>query len=340
MKKTLIIDGNAIGYAAQGTTKLHSGGLQTQAAFGAIRTLADLKHEYPDYTFRWLWDGRADWRFALHPDYKSNRDDDPVKVAERNAYVEMRPYIARALSALGVWQMTAYTHEADDIAGYFVQKMSVDPNHQLGLITGDRDWLQLVRRNVFWRDPRDDAKYIDHHNFYDRTGCKSPFAFLETKILQGDTSDCISGVGGIGKGTAPEFIAEFGSVRNFWQLCDSGAHVPKTKAQRSLWKGTSPFSKDQWAAQLDLSSVAADDKQKAKMLKAHKDAWPGQGRLLYRRNFRLMQLMRVEAPSTKDTLIDAGSFNKDAFAQVCEELSFTSILRTLDKFTNRFQPRS
>lgn len=299
MNKVLIVDGNAIGYAAQSATKLTCGGMETQAAYGCIKTLRELRQAYPAYSILWLWDGRAEWRFKLHPEYKSNRKDSPEKIAMKESYAKQKPYIEAMLRHLGVRQMIAFSAEADDMAGYFVGKLSTDPAAKIGLITGDRDWLQLVRKNVWWKDPRDDAKFIDHTNFYAKSGCKTPFAFLETKILMGDTSDCISGVGGIGEKGAPEFIAEFGSVRKFWQLCDSGEFKPRLKKHIGL---ASP-----------------------------------EGRVIYKRNFQLMQLLKVEAPPKSDLKVDAGKFDKEAFANVCEDLAFVSILKNLDEFTQRFK---
>lgn len=334
-KKTLLIDANSIGYAAQQATKLSTGGMETQAAYGFVKGMRELKVQFRDFSPLVLWDGRAEWRFKLHPEYKSNRRDSPEKLAMKESYAKQKPYIERMLSALGITQMTAFTHEADDLAGYLVRKLSAVPGSKTGCITGDQDWLQFVRGGgeggeVFWHDHRDDARYVDHKNFYDKTGCRSPFAFLETKILKGDTSDCISGVGGIGEQGAPEFIAQFGSVRNFWQQCASGAFVPKYKAHRNL-VGDCPLDIDQWMA--NYSGDPAD----AKALKKHKDAWPGQGRLIYKRNFQLMQLLRVEPPAKKDMKIDAGKFDLEAFAACCEELAFVSILRNLTEFTKPFQ---
>jgi len=297
-QKILLIDGNAIGYSAQQATKLNAGGMETQAAFGIVKTVRELRLEHRSFVPMVLWDGRAEWRFKLNPEYKSNRRDTPEKRAMKESYAKQKPFIERLLSSLGVRQMTAFNMEADDLAGYFVRKLSADPTNEIGLITGDGDWDQLVRRNVWRQDPRSDAKLITAANFYAKTGCKTPFAYLETKILMGDTSDCISGVGGIGEKGAPEFIAEFGSVRNFWRRCDSGEFKPRLKKHVGL---ASP-----------------------------------EGRALYKRNFQMMQLLQVEPPAKAETKIDTGKFDKEAFANVCEGLAFGSILRNLDEFTKPF----
>lgn len=39
----VLFDSNAIGYAAQYVTKLHSGGMQTQAIFNFIKVMRDFK---------------------------------------------------------------------------------------------------------------------------------------------------------------------------------------------------------------------------------------------------------------------------------------------------------
>lgn len=335
-KHTALIDINAIGYACQQATRLTSGSMETQAAFGVIKTLGQVRQLYPQYTPLILWDGRAQWRYDLYPGYKNNRNSTPEKVEMKASYATQKPYIEQMLCHLGLRQMTAYTHEADDLAGYFARKLSVDPEHRIALITGDQDWIQMVRRNVFWRDLREGQRHVTDKNFYEFTGCRTPLEFLERKCLTGDTSDTITGVGGIGGKGAPEFIAEFGGVREFWRRCDAGEHKPRTKAELRLWKGESPFTKEEWEGQLDLASVAADDKVKAKMLKNHMDNWPGQARLLFRRNFQLMQLLKVAPPRKEDTKVVSGKFDKEAFANICEELSFISILKNLDAFTNNF----
>src|SRR5437762_9766451 len=161
---TLLVDGNSLGYASQQATKLTCGGMETQAAFGIIKTLRTALMETPDYNPFVLWDGRAEWRFKLHPEYKNKRSDTPEKVAMKESYAKQKPFIERLLSTLGVRQMTAYKMEADDLAGYFVHKLSADPSNMVGLLSGDGDWVQLVRRNVWWKDPRDDAKFINANN--------------------------------------------------------------------------------------------------------------------------------------------------------------------------------
>lgn len=297
--KYLLIDGNSVGYACHYATKLHSGDMETQAIFGFLKTMRELRVTYPEHVPLVLWDGRATWRFDLLPEYKSNRDDDPKKVAIKETYTRQTPYIKDALFTLGVRQIHATTHEADDLAGYFVPELLQKEGTEIVLITGDRDWLQLVRPGVTWRDMRDDSKVVTFANFFDKTAYKTPLAFLEGKCLQGDSSDCISGVGGIGEKGAPEFIAQFGSVRNFWAQCDSGAFKPTKKAHINLYSG--------------------------------------EGRQIFGRNLKVMQLLKVPKPEKEHVSVRVGPLRQEAFNILCQELAFASITRNLQAFTKPFE---
>jgi DNA polymerase I len=305
--KLVIVDGNSLGYAAHGAMALKTGELETQAVFGVLKSAREIAVEYPDYAKIWLWDGRAQWRFDLLPEYKSNREDSIEKVAAKRQYEEQKPYIHRALSALGMRQITVTNKEADDMAGYLVGSLAPSYEH-IELITGDTDWLQLVRENVGWRDWRDDAKWITLKNFAARTGYATPLAYLEAKCLIGDSSDKIPPVGGIGKGTAPQFLETWGSLRHFFNAVDSGEYVPASRASKTA-KSLHP--------EQQLASPA--------------------GRAAFARNLRLMQLIKQSKPDPTKVINRPGAFNKEALAEVCEELAFVSILRTLDKFVQPFQ---
>lgn len=297
--KFTIIDGNSVGYACHYATKLHSGGMETQAVFGFVKTMRELRVTYPEHVPLVLWDGHADWRFKLNPDYKSNRSDDPKKVAIKEAYQKQGPFIKDLIESLGIRQMRVTTHEADDMGGYMVSEIMAKPGNEIVLISGDRDWLQLVRPGVTWRDMRDDSRIVRMDNFFEKTAYKTPLAFLEGKCLQGDSSDCISGVGGIGEKGAVDLLATFGSVRNFWKACEDGSYKPTKKALVSLYEG--------------------------------------EGRKLFARNFSMMQLLRVAKPNPDAVEIRKGKLDVGTFHDKCAELAFGSITKNIEHFIKPFE---
>ena len=214
-----VIDGNSIGYAAHYAMKLKAGEQETQAIFGTVKTLIDLKTKHPESKPIVVWDGKAQWRFERCPSYKSNRhSDDPKREAIRLSYKQQAPFIRS-------------THEADDLAALIVQHKK--PDDFITLVTADRDWLQLVRHGVIWLDAKS-GNVVTTSNFFDNTGFKTPEAFLDAKCLKGDQSDAIDGVGGIGEKGAPVFLSTYGSVQNFFNGVDAGVIVPNKKVYQKL----------------------------------------------------------------------------------------------------------
>lgn len=295
MSKIRLIDGNSVGRAAHAGVKLKSGDIQTQAIFNTVKGSRNWLMSAPEHTPLVLWDGHADWRYELLPAYKSKRNDSPEKLADRAEYKKQLPHIIRALSALGLRQMVSEVDEADDLAGLLVGKtMKKDPTSEIILTTGDEDWVQLIRSGVTWEDHRDHTKRINVSNLFENTGFRTPFAFLEGKCLQGDTSDDIPGVGGIGKAKAPEFLAQFGSVREFWRQVDSGEFVPKYAIHKRL---ASP-----------------------------------EGRMAFGLNLRMMQLIKPRPLQAGKVIQHPSEFNRAEFEEICAEFSFSSILRDMDNF--------
>lgn len=299
--KQILVDGNNIGRKHNDAVKLSANGIPTQAIIGCIKTAREIRVGQPAAKCTWLWDGKAQWRYDIHPGYKSKRNlPDPRRDANRSAFNIQRPIIWNALKMLGIRQMMAMHDEADDLAGVLTRAAkAADPDAELELVSGDGDWIQLVTHGVMVRDMNDDAKIYRLENLIDKTGYRTPYGYLEGKCLQGDSSDDIPGVGGLGEVRAAEFIAEFGSVRNFWALVDSGAFKPKKKAHKNL---ASP-----------------------------------EGRAAFGRNLKIMQLIKPRVPERGDIKFDPGQLDEVAFRAFCEEHSFLSIMRDFETFIAPFR---
>lgn len=331
MSTTLLIDGNSIGHANHNMAKLTVGAAEVQAIFGFLKSMRAMHDRFHDIVPIVLWDGRAQWRYDLYPGYKGKRQEDrekdPKKMKDKENYEKQVPIIKKALSSLGVRQMMHPEREADDLPGILINKM---PDKKIVLVTGDQDWLQLIGPNVTWFDPIRDYT-VTPANLLEFSGYLTPRAFLQGKALQGDTSDSISPVGGIGEKGARELLARFGSVEKFWKHCDEGGD-PGSKANRSLWKGRCPLDKGEWLA------AFPGDKDDKKGLMKYIASWEGQGRLLFERNMQLMNLLGVPEPAS-GLKIDRGEYNPDVFQALCERLAFASIIRGWQHFTLPFASR-
>lgn len=302
-KNTILVDANSIGRASHSGTVLTVGKFQTQAVFGFVRSMGALYRDYPAFNSSFvLWDGRAEFRFAIYPDYKVKRKDalvDPVKAAERATYDAQVPFIKKALDLLGVPQMVNAEREADDLAGFFVPRLT--KAGKVLVVTGDTDWWQLVGPNCDWFDPRKAGMYVSMNDFFQKTGYFTPDEYIEGKALIGDSTDDIPPAGGIGKKGAPEFMAQFRSMQKFRDMCDAGEFQPKLKKHVELWKGESRRNWD--------------------------------------RNMQLMDLRNAPAPDPAKTTITQGTLNEDGFRALCERLAFRSILAQWDHFMTPFRQR-
>lgn len=307
----VLVDANSLGHAFHNSTKLTVGQFQTQAIFGVVKAIRELTVERPDRRVIVLWDGRAEWRRTIYPEYKANRKPlTAEEAADKEAYKKQVPLIQAALGRLGVAQKLNYAAEADDLAGYLTPRL-VAAGHSVLLETGDRDWWQMVGPQVTWFDPRYDGRKVTHDTFLENTGYANPTAFLDGKAIQGDGSDNIDGIDGIGETTAANLVAEFGSVREFLDLVDRGKYAPKQRRSKT-----------------------AKTKHPEEVL-----ASP-EGRAIYERNLKLMDLLSVPYPEPDQAHTFKTQFDPVGFRTICEKLAFVSILKDFDNFVMPFERRA
>jgi DNA polymerase-1 len=295
----LLIDGNSVGFASHSSTRLTAGDQETQAIFGVLRTVRDLMVKFPGPPIV-CWDG-VSWRKHHFTGYKANRDDTPEKKAVRDAYKAQRGHIARGLTLLGVTQAAAANLEADDIIAMLTAKLRATDKRVM-VVSGDKDLLQLVQDRVVWYDPIRDRR-VTTSNFHDFTGFRTTHQFVQAKALQGDTSDNVPGVGGIGEKGAKDLIERFGSVPDFLNDWLTGTYTGKIPKR--------------WAEFGDEDSP---------------------GRDAYRRNMELMDLRSNAVPKPIGLKMRRKSLDREGFVAFCEEFSFQSILKDLDRFLEPFDP--
>ncbi|MCR9222904.1 MAG: hypothetical protein NXH70_02445 [Hyphomonas sp.] len=304
-KKT-IIDGNSVGFMAQQCgAKLKAGDIETTAVFGFTQIIRDIVSKSRGDGILVLWDGRS-WRKEESTEYKANRGNTKSNREMRATYKSQGPYIRKALTALGITQAVAGNLEADDLAAILCDRY-VSKGQTVQLYTRDRDWLQMVRPGVVWKDHQDHQR-ISHKKFEEETGYPDRFKFSEAKALTGDASDNIKGVGQLGDVKAKLMLEIWDSVPNFLED-DKPAET---------WKKT----------------------QTGKFPKAMSDFHSMSDRIeKWRENLRLMQLVNPAAlPAPENLRVVKGDYNREAFETICKELAFHSFLKDMDRFLQPFTP--
>ena len=151
-------------------------------------------------------------RSAIYPEYKAGRKKAP------DDFYEQIPLLKDFLKTLGWPLFETDGYEADDILGTLAvqaNKLGVEAN----LITSDLDMLQLIDENtkVFaMKRGFSDIEEFDLEYFENKYGLKQS-QFLDLKALQGDSSDNIPGVPGIGPKTATQLLQEFFTLEGIYE---------------------------------------------------------------------------------------------------------------------------
>ncbi len=219
--RLLVLDGNSILNRAFYGIKLLTtkDGQYTNAIYGFMTTFRRLLDESSPDAVAVAFDLKAPtFRHKAHDGYKANRKGMPNELAQ-----QMQP-LKDLLSTLGFQIVTCEGYEADDILGTLAKKCT-DQGYECIIATGDRDSLQLVSPTVSVRIAatkfgKPEVTLYDEAKIKEVYGV-TPKQLIDIKAIQGDTSDCIPGVPGIGEKGAKDLISRFESLDNIYNNLDT-----------------------------------------------------------------------------------------------------------------------
>lgn len=234
MEKIVLIDGNSIlnraFYGIMGSKMLMTpDGKYTNAIYGFLailfKVLEDIKPEYLMVAF----DLKAPTaRHKMYEGYKANRKGMPNELAEQ------MPILKDILRSMNIAIVEMEGYEADDILGTMAKKAEKE-RLDVTIVSGDRDTFQLTSNHIKVRIPhtkmgKTEVDVFDEDAIKEKYGIM-PKQLIEVKGLQGDTSDNIPGVPGIGEKTALELIQKYHSIANLYLEIerDKADLKPKTK---------------------------------------------------------------------------------------------------------------
>lgn len=240
--KLLAIDGNSILNRAFYGIKLLSNknGVFTNAVFGFMNIyLKNISEVQPDCAAV-AFDLRSPtFRHKAVASYKANRKGMPAELAQQ------LPIVKELLTLMGVKIVECEGYEADDILGT-LSKACSERGDECFVLTGDRDSLQLIDKNVTVRLATNretviytPEKFIEDYGF-------EPVKLIDLKALMGDSSDNISGVPGIGEKTASNLIKTYGTIEKLYEQLD-GAELTKG-VKTKLENGADAAKESKWLA--------------------------------------------------------------------------------------------
>jgi DNA polymerase-1 len=323
--KLLALDGNSIVNRAFYGVKLlttKDGKYYTNAVFGFLNILLKLRSDVNPDAVAVAFDVKAPtFRHKMYDGYKANRKPMPEELAQQ------MPVLKEILSAMGYKIIEAPGWEADDILGTLASGCGTDDFCYIA--TGDRDSLQLVRDNVnvLLASTKMGAavtvKY-DKEKIREDYLVDDPHKLIDIKALQGDSSDCIPGVAGIGEKTAKELVSSFGTIDEIYANLETidikkGVHdklaADRDMAYLSRTLGT-------------ISDEAPVDKDYNSYIPAEPDAFKLTSLLSKLEMFKMIERLNLKPVAPVRETADAAQVKTDLYKIEDTELLYNTIRKS------------
>lgn len=303
----------------------NSKGIYTNAVYGFFRTILKiLKDQKPSHLVV-TWDiSRNTFRRKLYPEYKAQRSELMLPLKEQFELCQ------KALAAVGICQLMDENYEADDFSG--TVSTLFENRIPVRILTKDNDYLQLVTDNTHLWLMHSTAKKTDELFAKYRLDPKTvrcpertfeftpelvkkefgidPLSVPDLKALQGDSSDNIKGVPGVGEKAAAALIAEYVTVERLYDEIRS-LDEPGQKKMNQYWK-----------QELGLTRSPL-----SYLLKEAEDELVGEKAALLSKQ---LATIKKDVPLDKTDLSDYTlHFDTDAARKLFHELEFKSLLSEL-----------
>lgn len=237
MGKFVLVDGNSIMnrafYGIMGSKMLTTkDGKYTNAVYGFLAILFKLLDDIQPQYMAVAFDLKAPTaRHKMYEGYKANRHGMPDELAEQ------MPIIKEVLRAMNIDIIEMEGYEADDILGT-LSCYGEAKNLDVTILSGDRDTFQLATDKVTIRIPhtkggKTETDEYNREKIIEKYGLE-PKQLIEVKGLQGDTSDNIPGVPGVGEKTALKLVQKYGSIENLYKKIEEGQDDLKGKQREKI----------------------------------------------------------------------------------------------------------
>lgn len=192
-----------------GEKLINSKGMNVNAVKGFFFKMQSLKQIFdPDYIVLANDLSRErTFRRQLYKPYKAQR-----KPKDPDIFNQMR-LTQQMCSLIGYPFINNAEYEADDVLG-MLSRFANDNGMDMVIISTDRDLYQLVSDRTVIYNSRS-KEMIDRAWMYNKYKL-TPEQWIELKILQGDRSDNIPGIAGIGEVTALKLMQQYGSIEGIY----------------------------------------------------------------------------------------------------------------------------
>ena len=221
MEKIILVDGNNLLFrsyyatAYNGNFMHNSKDFPTNALFGFINMMNKIINEEKPTYIMVAFDKGKTFRHEKFADYKGGRMETPDELKMQI------PYSRKLLDAMGIKYYEIDNYEADDIIGTFARYCDLDKKFDATIISSDHDLLQLISDAVEMKllKSKDYIRY-NKKSFFEEYGIE-PARVVDLKALEGDSSDNIPGVKGIGEKTALKLLQDYKTLDGVYENISS-----------------------------------------------------------------------------------------------------------------------
>ena len=192
-------------------------GEPTGAMYGVVNMLKSLISQVEPSHVAVVFDAKGKtFRDELFEQYKSHRPPMPDELRS-----QIQPLHA-IIKALGIPLISVEGVEADDVIGTLAVQAAKEGKHVL-ISTGDKDMAQLVNDHIMLINTMNNT-LLDREGVIEKYGIP-PELVIDWLALQGDSSDNIPGVKGVGEKTALALLQGIGSIKTIYENLDKVAEL-------------------------------------------------------------------------------------------------------------------
>ncbi len=205
-QKVILVDGSGYIFRAYYALPpmVNAENVPVNAVFGFFKMLLKLREDYDGHSVIVVFDSaRKTFRNDIFPEYKANRGAPPEDL------IPQFDLVRQASDALSLPRLEVKNYEADDVIASLA-KHACEKNHEVVIISSDKDLMQLVRDGVSLYDPMKNRQ-LGADAVMERFGV-APDKVIEVQAIAGDSVDNVPGAVGIGVKTAALLINEYGSL--------------------------------------------------------------------------------------------------------------------------------
>lgn len=227
--KLVIIDGNSLFYRSFYALPLlsNSKGEYSNALYGfAIQVINIIKTIRPTHLVVAFDVAKKTFRNELYSGYKASRSPMPEELFSQFAPLK------NMLDYMNIKYCEQEGIEGDDVIGILSDKFSGEA--KTIIVTGDRDSFQLIDGDTevyYTQRGTNEFKVMNKKALLDEYGV-TPEQFIDLKALQGDKSDDIPGVAGVGPKTATDLVTRFKNLDNIYNNLDKINPKVKEKLEK------------------------------------------------------------------------------------------------------------